>query len=256
MEVTKSSSMIQSVQIAIGILEIIAEQKKPLKFKEIQELTNTSKSNLYKYLNTFVHSQMLYRDNETGMYVLGSKLIKFGTIASDQDDVLNRITSYLESISKKSACSVTFAIWAENGPMVIKLFNNNPGFNIGVTVGTNLPATSSAGKIFLAFKEDYFLEEWREKEFALLDSEKVEELEKELSMIRQKEITFTNEPIVTSISSISFPVFNFQKQLMGAVSVVGFNEQITKKEEKSLSEYIIEMSRNISNSLGYQRDYA
>ena len=92
----------------------------------------------------------------------------------------------------------------------------------------------------------------REKEFALLDSEKVEELEKELSIIRQKEITFTNEPIVTSISSISFPVFNFQKQLIGVV-LCSVNQQITKKEEESLSEYIIEMSRNISNSLGYQQ---
>lgn len=253
MEVIKSGSMIQSLQIAIGILEIISEQKRPLKFAEIQELTNISKSNLYKYLNTFVQLQMLHRDKETGMYVLGSKLVKFGMIASDQDQVLDRITPYLESISKKSACSVTFSIWTENGPMVIKLLNNNPGFNIGVTVGTILPATSSAGKIFLAFKEDYILEEWKEKEFNLLNKEKIEALEKEIKLIRQKEITFTNEPIVASVSSISFPVFDFQKKLLGAVAVVGFNEQIPMNEDGELSKYIIKMSRNISQVLGYEK---
>ena len=254
MEVTKSSSMIQSLQIGIGILEVISEQKRPLKFNEILELTNFSKSNLYKYLNTFVHSQMLYRDKETGTYVLGSQLIKFGMIASDQDNVLGRISPFLEAISKKSACSVTFSIWTENGPMVIKLFNNNLGFNIGVQVGTILPVTSSAGKIFLAFKEDYFLEQWREKEFKLLSPEIIEGLEQELSIIRQNEITFSNEPIVASVSSISFPVFNYQKQLLAAVSVVGFNEQIPMNEEEELSQYIIGISREISNSLGYQRD--
>ena len=62
MEVVKSNSMIQSLQIGIGILEVIAEQNRPLKFVEIQELTGLTKSNLYKYINTFVHSQMLYRD--------------------------------------------------------------------------------------------------------------------------------------------------------------------------------------------------
>ena len=94
--------MIQSLQIANwNIRESYAEQKRPLKFKEIHELTNFSKSNLYKYLNTFVHSQMLYRNKETGMYVLGSKLIKFGTIASDQDNVLNRISPFLEVHQQK-----------------------------------------------------------------------------------------------------------------------------------------------------------
>ena len=205
MEVTKSNSMIQSLQIGIGILEVISEQKRPLKFNEILELTNFSKSNLYKYLNTFVHLQMLYRDKVAGTYVLGSQLIKFGMIASDQNNVLGRISSFLEAISKKSACLVTFSIWTE-------------------------------------------------KELKLLSPEMIEGLEQELNIIRQNEITFSNEPIVASVSSISFPIFNYQKQLLAAVSVVGFNEQIPMIEEEELSQYIIEISRGISNSLGYQRD--
>jgi DNA-binding IclR family transcriptional regulator len=246
MEVVKSNSMIQSLQIGIGILEIMAEQNRPLKFVEIQELTGLSKSNLYKYINTFVHSQMLYRDHETGSYVLGSKLIKFGMVAADQENVLGRITPYLETLSKKSNCSVTYSIWTENGPMVIKLFNSNVGFNIGVQVGTVLPPGSSAGKTFLAFKERHAIEEWKEKELGKLPSEQREAFEQELQQIRQKEISFANEPIVPSVSSVSFPVFNYQKQLLGAVAVVGFNEQIPKTEDEPLSQYIKEISKQIS----------
>lgn len=186
MELVKSSSMIQSLQMGIGILEIIAEQNRPLKFTEIQELTGISKSNLYKYMNTFVQSQILYRDNETGTYLLGSKLIKFGLVAADQENVLGRITPYLEILSKKSNCSVTYSIWTENGPMVIKLFNSNAGFNIGVQVGTILPPGSSAGKIFLSFKEQHIIREWKEKEWGKLPEEQRKTFEEELKTIRQK----------------------------------------------------------------------
>jgi DNA-binding IclR family transcriptional regulator len=248
MEVIKSGSMIQSLQIGIGILEVMAEQNRPLKFNEIQELTNISKSNLYKYIHTFVQAQMLYRDSESGSYALGSKLIKLGMTAADQENILGRITPYLEMLSKKSACSVTYSIWTENGPMVIKLLNNNQGFNIGVQVGTILPPASSAGKIFLAFKEPYFIEEWKEKELSMLQPEEWDSLEIELKMIRQKEIVFTNEPILPSVSSVSFPVWNYQKQLVGAVAVVGFNEQLPKTDDEELSKYILEISKQISIS--------
>jgi len=247
MELVKSSSMIQSLQMGIGILEIIAEQNRPLKFTEIQELTGISKSNLYKYMNTFVQSQILYRDNETGTYLLGSKLIKFGLVAADQENVLGRITPYLEILSKKSNCSVTYSIWTENGPMVIKLFNSNAGFNIGVQVGTILPPGSSAGKIFLSFKEQHIIREWKEKEWGKLPEEQRKTFEEELKTIRQSEIAFAAEPIVQSVSSVSFPVFNYQKQLIGAVAVVGFNGQIPKTEDEPLSRYIKEISRQISS---------
>lgn len=247
MEVVKSNSMIQSLQIGIGILEMMAEQNRPLKFVEIQELTGLSKSNLYKYVNTFVHAQMLYRDNETGSYVLGSKLIKFGMVAADHENVLGRITPYLEMLSKKANCSVTYSIWTENGPMVMKLFNSNAGYNIGVQVGTILPPASAAGKIFLAFKEERIIEEWKEKGLKKLSPEQHEAFEEDLQNIREREISFAKEPIVQFVSSVSFPVLNHQKQLLGAVAVVGFKEQIPTTEDETLSQYIKEISKQISS---------
>jgi IclR family transcriptional regulator, acetate operon repressor len=44
---------IQSLQIGLNILEILAMEKEPLKFTDIQNLTSMTKSNLYKYLSTY-----------------------------------------------------------------------------------------------------------------------------------------------------------------------------------------------------------
>lgn len=45
MDHEKSSSMIQSLQVGMSIIDLIASQEQPLRFSEIQELTQITKSN-------------------------------------------------------------------------------------------------------------------------------------------------------------------------------------------------------------------
>ncbi|SDY95164.1 IclR family transcriptional regulator [Bacillus sp. 166amftsu] len=252
MEKVKNGSTIQSLQIGMGILDVIAKQERPLKFADIQELTQITKSNLYKYLNTFVQLNVLYRDKDSGTYVLGSKLINYGMIAADQENVLDRITPFLEELNQKSSCSIIYSIWTPSGPMVIKMFNNNLGFNIGAQVGTLLPLTSSASKIFLAFQDAPIIHEWKERESKRMLPHQLTQLEEEIQLIRDKEIAFATEPIIASVSSVSFPIFNYKKNLLASVAVVGFSEQIPTNDKQDLSKYILEVSRGISGVLGYQ----
>ncbi|WKB36083.1 helix-turn-helix domain-containing protein [Terrilactibacillus sp. S3-3] len=84
MEVRKKGLTIQSLQIGIDIIDVISKQGKPLKFTDIQQLTQMTKSNLYKYLNTLVQTGLLYRDKASGHYTLGAKLIQYGMAAADQ----------------------------------------------------------------------------------------------------------------------------------------------------------------------------
>lgn len=250
MNVVKTGSTIQSLQVGFGILDVIAKEGRPLKFTDILELTNISKSNLYKYLNTFVQLQILYRNKQTGTYVLGSKLIEYGMIASDRENIIDRITPFLEDLNKNSGCSVIFSIWTESGPMVTKMFNNNLGINIGVQIGTILPLTSAAGKVFLAYKEGYIIQDWIEKESKKLHADQLTLLKAEISSIQKKGISFAVEPIVQSVSSLSFPVFNNQKSLIGAVAIVGFTGEIPANEEGKLGKLVLETSKEIYKHLG------
>jgi DNA-binding IclR family transcriptional regulator len=206
---------------------------------------------LYKYLNTFTQLGILYRDKESGAYVLGSKLIEYGMRAVDQENVVDRITPYLQEINRKSSNTVLYSSWTPQGPMIVKELIINRGFNIGAQMGTFLPVLSATGKVFMAFMDAHMIHEWREKELKQIPSEKVVQLEEECTLIREKEIAFAREPLVSSISSVAFPVFNYKKNLLGVVTMVGFSELIPKNEEEDLSKYLIKISHEISGSFGY-----
>ena len=89
----KSNAMIQSLQVGMSIVDLISSKEQPLKFTEIQELTQITKSNLYKYLNTLTHLQLLHRDKKSGAYMLGSKIIEYGRSAIGHQDIISTVDS-------------------------------------------------------------------------------------------------------------------------------------------------------------------
>jgi DNA-binding IclR family transcriptional regulator len=251
MEKLKKGTTIQSLEIGMGILDFVAHQAKPCKFTEIQEHTQITKSNLYKYLNTFTQLGILYRDRDSGSYVLGSRLIEYGMAAVDQENVLDRVTPYLEELNSTTQSTVLFSIWTQSGPMVIKMLNVSHGFNIGAQIGTVLPPNSATGKIFMAFMDETSVKEWKEAENNRILPDLLQHLETEVMVVKEKEISFGQETLVPSASSISFPVLNYKKHLLGAVTIVGFLNQIPTNEEADLCRVIIDISKQISKSFGY-----
>ncbi|MEC1522541.1 IclR family transcriptional regulator [Neobacillus niacini] len=253
MEVMKKGTTIQSLEVGMGIVDSIAKQGRPLKFSEIQELTQITKSNLYKYLNTFTQLGLLFRYKDTGEYVLGSKLIEYGMAAVDQENVIDRISPYLHEINDIFSSTVLFSSWTHSGPMIIKDYNKNRGINIGAQIGTILPIRSASGKVFMAFMEEQMIREWKEKEYRQIPPEKLSQLEEECGIIREKEIAFAREPLVPSVSSVSIPVLNYQGKLLGSVTVVGFSESIPQDENNELSQSLLSISKEISAGFGYKK---
>lgn len=96
------------------------------------------------------------------------------------------------------------------------------------------------------------IREWKAKEFLQIPQQKVFQLEDECSFIREKEIAFAREPLVSSGSSVSIPVLNYKKRLLGAITVVGFSEFIPLNETNELSHYLIQTSKEISGIFGYK----
>ncbi|GAB7386418.1 IclR family transcriptional regulator [Bacillaceae bacterium] len=246
----KKGTGIQSLEVGLSIVDLLAKHGQPMKFTEIQDSTKITKSNLYKYLSTLTQLGILYRDKKSGSYMLGNKLIEYGMAAVNQDNVVDRITPHLQEINERSQETVLFIVWALHGPMVIKKINSKKIINIGAEIGTYLPILSASGKIFAAFKDEREIYGWKEKEIALFSDQRKASLEKELQEVRRQRISFAREPLVPSVSSAAIPVFTYNDRLLGCVTIVGFSENIPQSVDDELSIYLIEKCKEISRDFG------
>lgn len=248
---SKATNVIQSLQVGCDLLELIASNGKPLKYNEIYQLSQMTKSNLHKYLHTLTLVGLLYRDKGSGMYTLGSKLIEYGLKAVNQENVVERVMPFLQEINQVCKNTVLLTSWSQNGPMVVRLINAQDGLNIGAQLGTVLPSMSAAGKIFSAFQEENVLAEWKAEELRRMDEDQQALYEHEIQTVRTHGLALASEPLVPSISSIAFPIFNFDARLLGVVVVVGFSNTIANKLDDMMSQYLIKMRNEVCEAFGY-----
>ncbi|WP_413376567.1 IclR family transcriptional regulator [Alkalihalobacillus sp. 1P02AB] len=250
MENGKNPSMIQSLQVGMSIVDLIAK-KDALKFTEIQELTQITKSNLYKYLNTLTHLGLLNRDKKHGTYSLGNKMIEYGMAAIGNQDIISKVTPYLQQMSLQSSSSALLAVWTNDGPVIANISNSNNGINIGANIGTKLPILSSSGKIFSVFHSSSLKSDWKTNELEAMNNEEKRSLLEEENLIKETNISFAKEPLVPYVSSISAPLFNYNHELIGAITIVGFMQLIPTTIDHPLSQMLKSISDELSEGFGY-----
>ncbi|WP_087973172.1 IclR family transcriptional regulator [Oceanobacillus rekensis] len=244
METKKSRDTIQSLQTGITIIDVLVESKHPMRFSEIQEKTQITKSNLYKYMNTLTKLELVIREQATGLYHLGNKLIQYGMAAIGNQDTIALITPYLHTISQHSNCSVLFSVVTQNGPVIAKIKNADGILNIGAQMGSVLPQNSSSGKIFNVFSSSDMLNAMQSDPLLTAES-------KEFQQIEVEKIAFAMEPLISQISSASIPILSYTNELAGIITVVGFTDGIPKSINDPLSVYLVKMQEDISNVFGY-----
>ncbi|KKI53488.1 IclR family transcriptional regulator [Staphylococcus equorum] len=230
----KSKDYIQSLDTGIKILNVLQKSKSPMKFSEIQKITSISKSNLYKYMNTLANNELVYRNPATGEYHLGNQLIQLGMSAMGNLDSLAIVTPYLQEIGRHNNNTVLYSVITRRGPVVTKIWHAEGILNIGAQIGTVLPPKSSSGKIFAAFFDE------TQKEYE----------DEELNKIHNQQIAFAAEPLIPTISSVSFPVFTFNKELEGIISVIGVKDNLPDSVESPDTHYLLEKQKEISKLLG------
>lgn len=245
--------IIQSLNTGIKLIEIIVNANKPLKFSDIQQLTKMTKSNLHKYLNTLTINGILFRDN-SGYYYLGSKLIEFGNAAIGHIDLIDLAGSYLKNISEQTGLTTLLSVWSTNEPVIAHISRSNLAINIGATIGTKLPPLSSAGKIYMAFAEALQIEEWKKEGLKHLNQGELNKLETNLSHIRKVKFSYAAEPLVDHISSFSLPILNFEKKLVGVITVVGFHEQIPKNIDNNIVKIAMKEAFELAKAFGFKKD--
>lgn len=246
------ATTIGSLVHGVNIIDVVAQSDTPLKFTEIQELTGISKSNLYKYLNTLTQLDLLYRDIKQGHYSLGYKFLEYGNAAMKNNDLTSKLSPYFKEISNLTNMTTSLSVWLNDTPVITNIWNTNYGLNIGAQIGTKLPLLSAAGKVHAAYanKEEIF--KWIEQEQAKLPNLSKDDFQHELDEIRKSHVAFAKEPLTKHVSSMSLPILNYKNELIAAVTVIGFTEQVPKDVSSEIVQQIIEMNKEMSRSFGYK----
>lgn len=206
----QNSQGVNSVDIAITILEFIALNGGIARSSDIAKACSLSKSRLHKYLVSLCRSEMLYQESEGSQYCLGSKILFLAQATPKPQSIIDEINQLLCEFRDEHNMSTGLVISQGNQLFLTRYNRSFKHVDIDFLPDTPVPhKVSAAGAVFATFSNL--------KIDAGLSA-------KQQNTIRQQGFAIRHEPAegIPGAQSISCPVFNKKGEMVVAALTMGF----------------------------------
>lgn len=254
MAVTKRKS-IQSVEIGIGVLNVLAEAARALRLRDIAAQSGLSPSQTHRYLLAYVNTGMVCQDSESGLYELGPKAITLGFAALRTLEPVGVGGQALMNLSNETGLAGQLLIWSAYGPTIVRTCSGQRYLPITLQVGAFVPALLTAGgRVFLAYLPEKVAEEagrkdWRNAGRQPTNGWKaaVKEIRRE---VRASGFAMGDENTLPGISAISAPIFDSQGDIRLALTLF-WHHSDRMSDNADLIASLRHEAANASHRLGY-----
>lgn len=142
---------IQSVEIAMTVLDAVEAGGAPVSLTQIAKATEMTPSKVHRYLVSLSRAGMIAQSRESGLYDLGPALRRLGMEALRRTDEVGLVSDGLPGLRDRTSHAVNLAVWSDHGPVIVRWQYGSYPLPITIRIGAIMPmATTSVGRVFLA----------------------------------------------------------------------------------------------------------
>ena len=250
--------IVQSIDRALSILEVLSDYSKGLGVTEISEKVDLHKSTVYRLLATLIYKGYVVQDAETNKYGITLKLFELGSKKVESMDLLSVSKEYTKKLME-SVNEVVHLVVREGSEIVyIDKVEANNTIMMASTIGKRSPMyCTSVGKAILAHLPEKKVKEiWDNSKIVKYTDYTItdfQELKKELEDIRQKGYAVDNEENEMGVRCIGVPIFNRHGKVEAAISISGPAIRVTESKISNFSIKVMNTASLISRELGFIR---
>ena len=231
MEVKKNNGIkypVQTLEKALDVISILKEGPfDGVRLKDLSDKLGLGKSTIHRILNTLVAYGYVEQSTDNRKYRLGWKFFEVGSVVPRQRNLNNLDLKVLWELCDKYEETVNLGIRIYNKVAIIaKVDPQRVLFKAGPYLGEHEPLHATAlGKVLLS---DLGEEELKKifdnvsfEKFTKNTVESLEQLKEHLEQVRQTGYAVDDEELSTGLSCIAMPVYNFNDEIIAALSVSG-----------------------------------
>lgn len=250
------SDVVQSVDRALSILELLVEHKDGLRIMDISKKLNLHKSTVHRLLNTLIYRDYVEQDEETAKYYVSLKIFELGNKKISNMDFVDVAKPYAVKLMKEVNEIVHIVV--RKGTEILyldKVQADNP-IKVSSSVGERKQLYSTAvGRAILCNMKDDELEDILNKielkkftEHTKIDKE---ELLEELHKSKKRGYAIDDEENEPGIRCAGSVILGHSGEIVGAISISGPTFRITKENVDDYGKKVSYYASLISKDLGY-----
>lgn len=244
---------VKSVDRILDIFELLTQYPSGLTSKEIGDKLGYAPSSTFQLLkNLSERNYLLINDKKN--YSLGPKLIHLGACTSEYLNINQIAKPILNQIVEKVNETIFLAVVSNNEIVYIDKVDSFRSMWTNVRIGSRKPLHCTAlGKSFLSFA-DYDKSNKIINQINLIPHTKNTITDKniliqELKKFRQLGYTIDDEEIVEGMLCISTPIYDYNNDVVSAISVSGPKERMLQNKE-NIIQNLLSASKEISMKIG------
>lgn len=208
---------IQSVEIGLGLLLALAKAPGALTLKEIAAASGLPASNCHRYLVSFVRMGFIKQDPRTGAYDLGPALLQAGLAAMGRLDAIGIATDTLERIVEETGQAGMVAIWADNGPTIVRWIQGPRAVHTTLAPGSTLPLlTTATGQMFLTFLPGRQTASLRQKEA----SDAAPDIDALCRKVRRDRLSTVSGDHIPGLNAAASPILDAAGEIAASLTLV------------------------------------
>lgn len=250
-----TDNTLSSVTKALRVLKIFNSSTPVWRVGEIAQKLDLSKSTASRIVQTLVDEGFLIKDRNSPGYRLGSATLALGGHFVGESELYQEVAPVLNRLVLETGESAHIAI--KNNRYVLYL-NKQIGpyySDIQTQTGSNNPVhATSSGKVLLAHSDEDTIDIILGGELEAFTEHTLTnpiKIRKQLEEIRQKGYAYSEGELTEGNYSIAAPVFNFEGEIVCAVTIVGPLARLTAKNKDRFIRLLLRAAREASERLGY-----
>jgi DNA-binding IclR family transcriptional regulator len=249
-----SNSFVPSLERGLAILEILAKSRAGLSLSQVTRQLGLPKSSVHCLLHTFENTGYIYKDSVCGKYRVSLSICELARQAVQGISLRDQARSSLRTLAERTSLTVHLAV-LEQGSCVLIEKVMPPGVSRTATwVGKQLALHCTAvGKTLLAFLPDSDAEQVIANQGLIRYNDNTicstRQLQRELLTIRTRGHALDDEEEEIGFRCIGAPIFNGNREVIAALSIVGNSQQISGENMNALRKEVVEAADAVSSQI-------
>lgn len=255
----KESQPVGAVKRATAILQLFIDTPQAsLGVTEIANELGLSKAVVHRALTSLREPELVSVDQESRRYMLGPTALALGVAYLSRQDIRERARPFLRTLSAQTNETATLSIRRADVRVYLDQVTPAREVKMTVAIGESYPLhAGSSSKAFLAFlspqEQEVYLRDHRLQAMTEITITAVDDLRLELQRIRELGYAQSLGERQPGSASIAAPVFNFEGDPIGVISICGPVERF-KGHMQEASALLISQTRELSRLMGAPRE--
>ncbi len=255
MRATKTPS-VPALQRGLAILERIARSRRGLTFAQLTRYFDFPKSSVHTLVLTLEREGYLQRDDATGRYVTGLKLVHLAGMTLDSVVLRERATPVLRGLVADTGMTAHLAALDRDEVTIIAKVDRPGAHRIATWVGKRMDAhCTSVGKCLIAHVPEEDVDRLiadrgllRHNEYTIVSPVR---LKHELARIRAVGYALDDQEEELGGRCVGAPVWNREGRVVAALSVSGTTDRINTDTMDAIIARVRQAAAAVSAELGF-----